>query len=428
MLRNYIKTAFKVLLRRRFFTAVSLFGISFTLVVLMVVAAGLDHVFGPYPPEVHTDRTLTVTRVRHREVIVNTPGQSGSNTMEAPASYSFLDRFVRSLPDVEAVSVFTQSEEPMISFQSGSKEEIYLKCTDGAFWRILDFEFLEGGPFTEADDEQASKVAVINESTRERIFGGRAAVGRTIELEGHRFRVVGVVANVPIFRLLPFADVWVPIHASPSRGYLNDRGLVGGYQAMILAHETRDLPRIQADFQASLAQVEFPRPERDNTLLVAAESIFESLSRQIFEVGSWEQQDSRPGLLLAWIVGFMVLFMILPTLNLINLNLSRILERSSEIGVRKAFGASRATVVGQFVTENILLTLVGGLLGLVLSVIVLYQLSASGLIPHAEFRMNYRIFLYGLGTTLFFGVFSAVYPAWRMSRLHPVQALRGGER
>jgi len=427
MLKNYIKIAFKVFQRRRFFTAVSLFGISFTLVVLMVVTAGLDHVFGPYPPDVHTDRTLSVTQVRHRAIIVNTPGRSGDHTMEAPASYPFLDRHVRSLPDVEGVSVFTPPH-PIVSFQSGEKTELYLKRTDGAFWQILDFEFLEGGPFTEADDEQASMVAVINESTRERIFGGGLAVGRTIEVGGQRFRVVGVVANVPMFRLLPFADVWVPIHTSPSKDYLFAKRLTGDFWALILAHDPEDLPRIQADFQANLEQVEFPRPEWDNTLLVSAESMLESLSRQIFDVGTWEQRKSRPGRLLALIVALMGLFMVLPTLNLVNLNVSRILERSSEIGVRKAFGASSWTVVGQLVTENVLLTLIGGALGLLLSLVVLHQLGASGLIPHAEFRMNHRIFLYGLGTALFFGVFSGAYPAWRMSRLHPVQALRGGER
>jgi putative ABC transport system permease protein len=120
----------------------------------------------------------------------------------------------------------------------------------------------------------------------------------------------------------------------------------------------------------------------------------------------------------------MILFMLLPTVNLININLSRILERSSEIGVRKAFGASSRTLIGQFVAENILLTLIGGLIGFVTSFLVLQVITRSGLIQYAQFHVNYRIFLYGLLTALFFGVFSGVYPAYRMSRLHPVEALR----
>ena len=62
MLTHYLKTAWKVFLRRKFFTLIALFGISFTLVVLMVATALLDHAFAPYPPEVNQDRTRTVLR------------------------------------------------------------------------------------------------------------------------------------------------------------------------------------------------------------------------------------------------------------------------------------------------------------------------------------------------------------------------------
>jgi putative ABC transport system permease protein len=93
--------------------------------------------------------------------------------------------------------------------------------------------------------------------------------------------------------------------------------------------------------------------------------------------------------------------------------------------VRKAFGASSLTLVGQFVVENVLLTLVGGGIGFVLSYGVLHFISSTGLIPYAHFGVNYRIFLCGLGITLFFGLLSGVYPAWKMSRLHPAVALRG---
>jgi putative ABC transport system permease protein len=121
----------------------------------------------------------------------------------------------------------------------------------------------------------------------------------------------------------------------------------------------------------------------------------------------------------------MLLFMLLPSLNLININLSRILDRASEIGVRKAFGASSRALVGQFVVENLVLTLIGAMAGLVLAGLVLGALNASGLLPYAQLTLNYRIFFYGLAMALFFGVLSAIYPAWRMSKLHPVQALRG---
>jgi len=124
----------------------------------------------------------------------------------------------------------------------------------------------------------------------------------------------------------------------------------------------------------------------------------------------------------------MVLFMALPAVNLININISRILERASEIGVRKAFGASSATLVGQFIVENILLSLIGGALGLIGAYLVLGAIERAGFIAYAEFSLNVRIFGYGFALAVFFGLLSGIYPAWRMSRLHPAFALRGGAR
>jgi putative ABC transport system permease protein len=122
------------------------------------------------------------------------------------------------------------------------------------------------------------------------------------------------------------------------------------------------------------------------------------------------------------------LFMLLPAVNLVNLNISRIMERAPEIGVRKAFGASSRTLVGQFVVENVFLTLVGAAIGLAITAIVLQVINASGLILYAELSLNYRIFGWGVVLAVAFGLLSGVYPAWRMSRMHPVQALNGVSR
>jgi putative ABC transport system permease protein len=412
MLKNYLKIALKVLLRRKFFTFISLFGVSFTLVVLMVVTAFLDHIFGPLAPEKKIDRTLGVFTVR-----IESPDRSSSRT--SMAGYEFLDRYVRPMTTPEKVAVFTL---PLTanSYQSGQKTPLFLKRTDGVFWEILEFEFLEGQALTREDDKNANFVAVINEATRQKFFGSASALGKTIEADGQNFRVIGVVKNVPIFRLIPFADVWVPLGTAKSKP---SDDLTGECFAMLLAKNRSDFYKIKEEFQAQLAQVEFSDPKQFNTIISAAETFFESIARGFFS------NDRSAGNyavhLLALLIFLMVLFMVLPTVNLVNINISRIMERASEIGVRKAFGASSWTLVGQFVVENVLLTLIGGVIGFVLAYLVLQMLSNSGLIQYAEFHLNYRIFFYGLALAVFFGVFSGVYPAWKMSRLHPVTALRG---
>jgi len=141
-------------------------------------------------------------------------------------------------------------------------------------------------------------------------------------------------------------------------------------------------------------------------------------------VDTGNENQSGVTLVLTIISVFVFLFMLLPTLNLVNINITRIMERSSEIGVRKAFGASSRTLVYQFIVENIILTLLGGAIGLILSVVVMYFINSAHLIANLELSVNFMVLFIGLLICLVFGLFSGVYPAWRMSKLNVVTALK----
>ncbi len=413
MLKNYLKIALLVLQRRKFFTFISLFGISFTLLVLMVATAMFDHEFGPFAPELKTDRMLGIYSVR-----IENSEKGYARTGASP--YWFLQRYVRPLASAQKVSIYSL-QRSVNSFKNGVKHELYLKRTDGEFWEILDFKFLEGGPLSAQDEKDGNMVAVINEATRRKLYGGQNAVGKTLDADGQSFRVIGVVENVPILRVTSFADVWVPLSSAKTNSYLHDGA--GNFLAIILAKDRADIPRIKEELQGVLPTVQIPSPTEFNRVITAAETLFEAAARGIFANDRDAGDYSKP--LFALLLLFMLLFMLLPTINLININVSRIMERASEIGVRKAFGASSWRLIGQFVVENLVLTFIGGAIALVGTMMVLKIITESGLVQYAEFQINYRIFFYGLLVALVFGLLSGVYPAWKMSRLHPVEALRG---
>jgi putative ABC transport system permease protein len=407
VLKNYLLTAFKVFLRRKFFTFASLFGICFTLVVLMVGAAVLDHLLAPSAPETRMDRTLVLSLMR----------MTGDRyTSDSSPGYRFLDQNVRDLPRVERMTIYSEKRLETL-YRDGERLELYLRRTDGDYWRVLEFDFLEGSPYSEEDNAAGRRVAVISARTRDRLFDGEPALGRTNAVERQDFEVVGVVPDVSFLRT-SFSDVWVPITTSRSQTYREQ--FMGGFNALLLAERASDLPLIQDELAARLPDIELPDPERFDTLQAPANTHFQEVAAELLSAHDGEAPTMQ---LRAIIVLGALLFMLLPSLNLINLNLSRILERSSEIGVRRAFGARSRSLLVQFLVENVLLTLVGGLIGLAVAAWVLAWINQAGWLPYVDFHLNWRVFGWGMLLALVFGVLSGVYPAWKMSRLHPAQAL-----
>jgi putative ABC transport system permease protein len=409
-MRSYFKLALKVLARRKFFTFISLFGISVTLVVLMIGAAVLDNFYAPRTPESRFGRVLVLSRVT-----LHGP----HDTESTDPGYGLIDRWMRPLRGVEATGVF--STVPVALYRDEARIDTTLKRTDGGYWKILDFHFLEGRPFTAHEDNSGAHVAVITDELRDKLYDGGPAAGKTFELDGETFRVLGVVPRVSFTRQAAWADAWVPIGTIKSSEYRHT--LMGGFHGLVLAHSTADFPRLKSQFLTSV-KATFPLDRKIFAEIhTGLDTPFESTAR---EFTSNRTDSGSSYLFIGFLAGIVALFMTLPVLNLVTLNLSRIMERAPEIGVRKAFGASRPALVWQFVVENVVLTLIGGLAGFILAVVVLRMVNQAGIVPGAVFEMNLRVLLYGIVIAVFFGVISGVYPAWRMSRLDPVLALRGG--
>ena len=413
MLLHSLRLGLKVLARRPFFTFVSLFGIALTLAVLTIATALLDHTFGSVAPEVHADRMLGIFQVELSD--------NAGRQYRGEAGFSLFDRHLRGLEHAEELSLVS-IPSALVSFVDGRKVPLDLRRVDGAFFRVLQFDFLEGGPFTDEDDNEARPVAVISERARQLLFGNQPAVGQTFELDNQRLRVQGVVRTIPDFRPISAADVWVPIQSARSDAYR--RGLTGRFQALLLAREKSQVAALRAEVENRLTAVDPSEEGEFETFSTYVESPFDALSRELLGLYGEEAAGLRPGSRMKILIAVaMLLFMALPSLNLVNLNLSRMLERVSEIGVRKSFGASSRTLVAQFLVENLVLTLIGGALGFAFGAFGLATLSGTAFVSYAQLGLNASVFAWGLLLMTIFALISGVYPAWRMSKLHPKEAL-----
>jgi len=406
MLKNYFKIAIAVLRRRKFFTFISLFGISFTLTILMVLTAFIDKVIGDSYPD----------RKRERSLYINRLEEDGKDNMSSgEPSFYFLDHFTKNLKTPIKVGISSRANGTN-TYINNKKIAVHYKYTNAAYWDILEYEFLEGKPFNQKQVDAAEKVAVISEDMKKEYFGDLASVaGKFIEADNVRYRVIGVVKNVPITSYMTFSDIYLPY--TVSKGDYKDKGYRGGYMGILLAASKGDMQKMHDEYDQVMHRV--PMESKDfNKLYSHADTYIASY------VDTGNEKQSGVVLVLMIISVFVFLFMLLPTLNLVNINITRIMERSSEIGVRKAFGASSRTLVYQFIVENIMLTLLGGLIGLVLSVIVIYLINSASLIPNLVLSVNFTVLFIGLLVCMVFGLLSGVYPAWRMSKLNVVTALK----
>ncbi len=411
MFKNYLLTAYKVYLRRKLFTAINLLCITLTLMVLLVVTALLQNALYPTGVEGKSDRFLQVT-------LMLSASKDGQSTRISPIGYKVIEKYLRPMKSAELVAAVTNPKTVSV-YQGDRVNEVMLRRADANYWKVLDFTLLDGRLPTADDDAQGRFVAVLNASTAAKLFPGAKAVGQALNVGGQQFQVVGVVRDE--MQLNAYADIWAPVSTNPSTEYKSQ--MFGDFNALLLARSPADLPRIQAEVIQIATQLKFDDPVRSYTNLMWADSKPDFFARSL--LNNERKPDSGAGTLLAIIVVMMLLFMLLPALNLVNLNTGRIMERSSEIGVRKAFGASSSQLVVQFVVENVLLCLFGGLLGLACAKGVLVWLEHSGLIPYLKVDINIAVFFCGLLITLVFGLLSGVIPAWKMSRVHPVLALKG---
>ena len=410
MLKNYLWVASKVYWRRKMFTAINLLCIVLTLVVLLTVTAILEHSFSPSGVEAKSDRFLQVDSVIFYE--------QGDNVMQSGLGYRLIQQYLKPMKSAQLVGTVSNAR-PVAVYQDQHVEKLSMAYADAAFWQVMDFKLLAGRLFNEDDVAQGRFVVVINASTAKKLFNDTAVVGKKINVLNQQFEIIGVVADA--YQTYSSDAMWAPITTIPSGDFRTQ--LTGDFTAFLMAANSSGVSAMRKEVWEIGRKLVQEDPAQWQRTAMVANTRLDSFARGFSSDGMSE--DSGAAQVLVWVVILMFLFMLLPALNLVNLNLGRMMERSAEIGVRKAFGATRWQLTAQFLIENIFLSLLGCLIALGLTHGLLTWISQSGIIPYLQLGVNWTVFMYGMLTTTVFGLVSGVLPAWRMARLDPVLALKG---
>ena len=441
MIKNYLKLAIKVLGRKKFFTFISLFGISLTLMFLMVMFSFLDSQLGDNPPFTEREKMVFLTDLRKRLMVPDTSyiidsamvngemqydstmdiSERQTSSSNSQVSYYILDQHLRNVDGVEKYTFFSNPQGYNL-FLNGVKVEFQGVFTDGYYWDVFDFDLHSGRYYTEDEVERTANVAVMNTESAEAYFGSiEAALNNEVEIDQRTYTVVGIINKVE--SEIPFvnADVMVPHTHMAERNKGDEIGLLGEMFGVFVAANKANRKRIIDDMARIAENFVMPQPERYNELRIRGTTFLHAYAGYTIDIGT-PRESYR--ILFAATTTLLSLFLLLPILNLININVSRILERASEIGVRKSFGANNRDILNQFIFENIILTIIGGVVGFILAVVALALLNNSGIYDNLVLRFKPKIFLASVILILVFGVLSGVVPAWKMSRLSIVSSLK----
>jgi len=272
MFRNYLISGWKVLLRRKTFTFISLFGIAITLAVLLVLTTLLDNSLNPMGPEKNNENLLYIQSLK----VVSEDRKSNWN---ASLGYKFLVTNVTNLKIPEVISIFTKYSSGA-SYLNGDKITNKLRRTDLNYWKILDFKFLHGRHFDQQEFESGAMVTIINETTQRELFPNlENSVGEYLTVNNQRFEIIGIVEDVSFIETVAFSDIWVPYTTYPSTSY--KEVLVGDWNALLYHSNLNRIPQMQQEYVTQLEN-DFvtPDPERFRYAYSGADTIFEAFARQ----------------------------------------------------------------------------------------------------------------------------------------------------
>lgn len=421
MLKLYLKQAWALLRQNPLFSTLYIVGTGLAIAMTMLVAEIYYVQLAPVYPEQNRARTLYLTQASF---------QSEGTQWYGNFSYAAYRDWVLPLKNKKLVTASLAPWNLESGYiQPGDRSGDFLvqtKQVDPAFFRVYTFRFLAGNPFTESDLEGGIHTAVIADDVARRLFGSaEAAVGQTFSLDFVRYRVCGVVRSGSYLTPKSYAQVYRPYTvidgyreaSSPQFPY------VGGFEFTFLVKDDAQADALRAEIADVVRRLNLEHKGEWQMNLWEqptshALSVFQAYPSQEF---SFWAKVRFFGLLL-------LVLLLVPALNLSGLIASRMESRLAEMGVRKSFGAGRRQLLGQVMWENLLLTLLGGLLGLVLAWVFLYAgrewvftllQDYAGSMPEGvnayvsgEMLFAPLVFLCAFVLCVLLNLLSALLPAW----------------
>ena len=381
-------------------------GVMFLIVVVTVVE-GLDR----YVREEVTSQVFginTVTVRRWPESDVNSDDEIWRERLRSPRlRYEDADAIREQLTIPALIAVESNRTTDALGDNGRTATGVRVTGASPEIFDVRNLGIARGRAFTQQEADRGIPVLVLGKETAEVIFEDLDPIGRTVRLRGFPYRVIGVLEERGSIFGQSLDNFAVAPARSPVQSITNPHGVI---DAVIIQARNPDRVRdIQLEVEGIMRSRRQLRPRQANNFGAEtaedAISFWDNISRVLF--------TALPGLVaISLVVGGIVIM---------NIMLVSVMERTREIGIRKALGARRRDILTQVLIESITLSTVGAMLGVAVGLGIATLIAAISPMP-AAVSLKWIIVGVGLGTSV--GITAGVYPATQASKLNPVDALR----
>jgi len=299
-----------------------------------------------------------------------------------------------------------------VSFEGETFRPTVIGGSVDFFSRAFQVFVAKGVTFNESDIRQNASVAVIGSKVKTELFGASDALGEQITIKGRKFRVVGIYPEIGQVSFFNF-DELVLVPYTTAQLYLLQVDYF--HEIIVRAESAEFVDRSVRDIEATLRETHnIEDPKNDDFFVVTQQGIIEQVQVII-------------GTLTLFLSSVVAIALVVGGIGVMNIMLVSVTERTREIGLRKALGATEKDILMQFILEAIILTGIGGLIGIILG--GLFAFAASLIITNVssldwEFAFPLSAVFLGFGVSTFVGLVFGIYPARQASKKSPIEALR----
>jgi len=337
-------------------------------------------------------------------------GARGGAGTSASLTDEDVNAIARTVSTVRWVAPLVQTQGQVVF--GGANWSTSITGTTSQYLDIRSWALESGSPFTNQDVVTAAKVCLLGRSVVDQLFGDDDPVGQYVRVRTLSCQVLGVLARKGQSQMgQDQDDVVLMPYTTVRRKLWNASGPSGNSVGRIIMSATGP-----TETKPALLEVQALLRQRHRTAEGEPE---DPTIRDLTEYGQMAEETTKT--ITTLLASIAAVSLVVGGIGIMNIMLVSVTERTREIGIRMAVGAKGADILSQFLVEALVLTIVGGVVGMALGTVAARALASAMSWPSL---LGWQSYALGFGFSAVVGVVFGFYPAWRASRLDPIEALR----